>query len=395
MRILAVTNLYPNSHQPNRAPFNRQQLRALAAEHAVEVIAPIGWTSELSARRNGGRRTALDRLRICDGMRVHHPRYLFTPKMLRGWYGRFFLRSVRPCFAEAVASFRPDVVLACWAYPDGWAAVRLAREAGLPVAIKVHGSDVLGLREQQMKRSHTADALGAADAVIAVSRHLADEAILLGADTRRTHVVYNGIDTNLFRPGCRDEARRRLGIGREERIVLFVGNLVQVKGLDVLIAACRRLTRAGTRFRCYVIGEGPLRSRLESSIARHDLVGCVSLLGARRLEQLPDWYRSADLLVLPSRSEGVPNVLLEANACGTPYIASRVGGIPEISDEAQLFPAGDDAALADQIAASLDAPHPIERRGVQPRSWSDSAGALASVLQRMHEHTTAGVAAAG
>src|SRR4051812_6430434 len=142
MRILALTNLYPSPYHPMRAAFNRQQFRALARSHEMAVIAPIAWTDEWRMRRTGRAQLPDSRRLRRDDIEIEHPRYLFPPKVARGWYGHCFRRSVRPAFRRAVAELKPDVVLASWAYPDGWAAVRLAREAGLPVAIKVHGSDV-------------------------------------------------------------------------------------------------------------------------------------------------------------------------------------------------------------------------------------------------------------
>ena len=88
MRILVVTNLYPNSLEPERAPFNRYLVRALAARHPVHVISPIAWTDELAARSRGS--IPRERRVICDGIVVDHPRYWFTPKVMRYWYGYFF-----------------------------------------------------------------------------------------------------------------------------------------------------------------------------------------------------------------------------------------------------------------------------------------------------------------
>ncbi len=129
-----------------------------------------------------------------------------------------------------------------------------------------------------------------------------------------------------------------------------------VKGLDILIEAFARSSRARRApFTGLLIGEGPLRSSLEAQIARLGLGGRVRLLGPRPHHQLPDWYRAADLFVLPSRSEGVPIVLLESAACGTPFVASRVGGIPEIAHliTSRLVAAGDAGALARAIRPGL------------------------------------------
>jgi glycosyltransferase involved in cell wall biosynthesis len=381
MRLLALTNLYPNPLQPHRAPFNRQQFRALASEHQVQVIAPIAWTSEWAARRGQpGGTLSPDRTRVVDGMVVHHPRYVFTPKALRGLYGRFYLESVRACFERAVNSFRPNVVLGCWAYPDGWAAVRLARDAGLPVAIKIHGSDVLVAGARSDRRTATVAALTEADAVIAVSGQLADRARALGAAPSRVHIVHNGVDDRLFNPGCREPARRSLGIEPAEPLILFVGNLVPVKGVDILIDSMASLRRTNIRVRCAIVGDGPLRRRLQDQAARLGLAECMRFVGVRPLEELPAWYRSADLVVLPSRSEGIPNVLLEAAACGTRFIASDVGGIPEIAHPSALVPAGDAGSLAGRIRAALAPGSTIAPLSAHPASWRDSAAALAAVL---------------
>src|SRR4051812_18466812 len=132
MRILILTNLYPNPWQPQRATFNRQQFAALAREHEVRVIAPVAWTDQWSSTHRGPH----NRVMIRDGLTVEHPTYLFPPKVLRSWHGHCYLRSVRPAFQRAVQEFGPDVVLASWAYPDVWSAVELARAANLPIVAK-------------------------------------------------------------------------------------------------------------------------------------------------------------------------------------------------------------------------------------------------------------------
>ena len=110
MRVLAVTNLYPNPLQPHRAPFNRHQLRLLGLRHPLRVIAPVAWTDELALARAGGGRLA--RAVTLDGLPVEHPRYYFPPKVGRGLYGHCFAASVRGAFRRAVREFAPEVVFA-------------------------------------------------------------------------------------------------------------------------------------------------------------------------------------------------------------------------------------------------------------------------------------------
>jgi glycosyltransferase involved in cell wall biosynthesis len=374
-----MTNLYPNPYQPQRATFNRDQLRMLAQRCGVRVIAPILWTDELAVRLRQGARLPPGRSRILDGIVVEHPPYWFPPRILRKSYGHCYRESVRAAFRRAVDQFRPDLIFAPWAYPDGWAAVELAAEAGLPVVVKVHGSDVLLMDEHPGRSSATAEALRRADAVLAVSRDLADRVVALGAERARVRLIYDGIDLERFSPGSTSRAREALNLDPELPVILSVGNLVPVKGHDILVEACARLTRQGVRFVCHVIGQGPCRAALLRQAARLGLANRFHLAGTIPHDRLPDWFRAADVFALPSHSEGVPTVLLESAACGTPFVASRVGGIPEIAGigPCRLTPPGDPQALADSLHELLRAQ---PGRDVRPagavRSRSETVGEM-------------------
>lgn len=390
MRVLALTNLYPTPFHPTRAPFNRHQFRLLAERHPVQVICPVAWTEELSARRKGADPLPAGRRVTQDGLTVDHPRYWFPPRLLRGWYGHCFERSVRATFARAVREFRPDLVFAPWAYPDGWAAVRLAHAAGLPAVLQVHGSDVLQLDEFPARRRPTAAAVRAADAVVAVSRDIADHLIDMGVRPENVRVIIDGVDPAVFCPGSKAEARERLKVAAGDPLVLYVGNLVPVKAVDVLLEAARLLVAGGTAVRLVLVGGGPLRADLEQHAARLGLADRVRFTGAVPQVALPDWYRAADVFVLPSHSEGVPNVLLEASACGTPWVASRVGGIPEIAHfgVSRLVPPATPPALAAALRDALLAPPAARPPGPRPRqeAVADLEDWLAGVLaRRPHE----------
>jgi glycosyltransferase involved in cell wall biosynthesis len=385
MRVLMLTNLYPNPLQPHRANHVRQQFRLVAEQHDVMVISPVAWTVELAARHRGQRLPPERRAKF-DGVPIDYPRYWFTPKVLRGWYGRFFRWSVRDAFQRALADFRPELVYAPWAYPDGWAAVQLGHRAGLPVVLKVVGSDVLLLSKYPRRERGTLEALRQADAVIAVSRDLAERLTDYGIDPRKVHVVYDGVDPTLFHPGPRAEARSRIDLPGNEPLLLFVGNLVPVKGLDILIEACGRLADRGAAFTCLLVGQGPLQPQIERQARRRGLEGRVRFMGSVPNDRLPDWYRAASVVVLSSHSEGVPNVLLEAAACGTPFVASRVGGIPEIAHlgPSRLVPPGDPGLLAEAVAAFFagEAAQSVNST-VSVRSRAESAVALIGVFEQI------------
>ena len=195
-------------------------------------------------------------------------------------------------------------------------------------------------------------------------------------------MVYNGVDAALFRPGDRGEARRRLGLDPDRTALLYVGNLLPVKGGDVLIDACARLLARGADFDLHVVGKGPLRPELERMAREKGLGERTRFHGVIPHDQLPDWFRAASALILPSRSEGVPNVLLEAAACGTPFVATAVGGVPEVAHlgDSRLAPPEDPVGLADGIEELISRPPSGSGGASVGRGHTDAARELVAVF---------------
>ncbi len=384
MRILAITNLYPRPGHELMAAFNRQQFRALAQQHELRVVAPIPWQEALRDRMT--RRTAPRHYANGDGIQVDHPIYYYLPRVRPHRYGERYLRSIRPTVDRLLKEFRPDVLLTCWAHPDGWATVELARQAGLPAVVKVIGTDVLVLARQAQRRDPISHTLRQADAVVAVSRDLAQHVEQLGVDPQRVHVVSEGTNRELFTPGDKAESRARLGLTSDRPIVLFVGNLLESKGAALLIEACRLARDQATpEFDCYLVGAGRDEGKLRGLIEKHSLSDAVKLPGPCPQAKLPDWYRASDVVALPSFSEGIPNVLREAISCGRPFVATRVGGIPEISHPSysRLIERGDVHGLAAALAETLRSPLTVDPDLVRRCNLSceESAARLAGVLE--------------
>jgi glycosyltransferase involved in cell wall biosynthesis len=160
--------------------------------------------------------------------------------------------------------------------------------------------------------------------------------------------------------------------------------MVPVKGLDVLLAACSTLRQRQVDFRLYLVGDGPLREPLQRDCRALGLKGMVTFVGTLLSDELADWYRAADFTVLPSRSEGIPNVLRESLACGTPFVASDVGGIPELADgsDSILVAPGDPRSLAEAIEQGL-AKWGSRAPKAPPRflSWPESAASLTRIIE--------------
>jgi glycosyltransferase involved in cell wall biosynthesis len=175
------------------------------------------------------------------------------------------------------------------------------------------------------------EAVRSADGIVAVSRDLSETLIRLGVKPDKVRTIYDGVDRRLFHPGDKAQERAILNLSPEEKAILFVGNLVPVKAVDVLIRASAEPMRVDSTIRLVIVGQGPLRTELKRLAQELGIVDRVRFVGPIPHAELPRWFRATDLFVLPSHSEGVPNVLLEASACGVPWVASRVGGIPEIA----------------------------------------------------------------
>ena len=384
MRILFLSSVFPHPEAPTRGIYSLQLCKALTARHQVQVVAPRSWVDVSRGLLAGKRGKVEDATATANGLEVEYPCYYYPPKVLRGLHASLMWASVRRRVRRLAARFQPDCVVSYWAYPDGAAALRAARHLGVPGMVMVGGSDVLLLTQQAAWRRRILDVLHDADAVITVGQDLKTRLVELGIAPEKVHLVPRGVDTELFKPGDRTLARRRLQIPENARVLLWVGRMVEIKGLDVLLAAAERLYQHQLDLRIYLVGEGPLRSALERACKERQLNGAVSFVGPVLPEDLPDWYRAADYTVLPSRSEGVPNVLRESLACGTPFVASRVGGIPELARDPanRLVTPNDPKSLADALAEVLQRPQPLQSLYAQQAlGWKDSAEALASVLE--------------
>jgi len=180
-----------------------------------------------------------------------------------------------------------------------------------------------------------------------------------------------------------------------KRVILSVGNLKPVKGFDLLIKAFKAVLTESRDKDLYLViaGDGPLRRALERLISSLDLDEHVRLAGSVPNHELHLWYSAADIFCLASRHEGWPNVLLEALACGTPVVATAVGGIPEIirSDTLGLLTRRSEEDLARTISRALRTswqPSTLVRYAAS-RGWDHVAATHVKVLKSLYDPGTA------
>ncbi len=270
---------------------------------------------------------------------------------------------------------------------SGVAALGLRDRWGVPVLQMFHtlgrpknrAARSSGELEPAIRLREETRIVGAADRIVAAND--VERAELLrayGAGAQRIATIPCGVDTELFTPGDRAAARRELGLDARP-VLLWVGRMAPIKGLDTLLAAVGRLCAAGTEARLLIVGgdaDDPPNGHevsLRAQIRRLGLDGAVSFVGPQPQERLPTYYAAADVTVVPSYYESFGMVALEAMACGSPVIASRVGGlVTTVRDGVTgfLVPESDVAALAERIAALVADPDLGWRIGREGVRWA-------------------------
>jgi teichuronic acid biosynthesis glycosyltransferase TuaC len=373
VRILTFTTLYPNAAQPRHGLFVEQRLRQVlrTGELAACVVAPVPWFPFRSPRF--GLYAQYAAVPACEqryGIEVQHPRYPVLPKIGMSVTPWFLARAGIAAAHRLAEGF--DLVDAHYFYPDGVAAALFAQRLGKPVVITARGSDINLLPRFALPRRWIRWAAARAAAIISVSRALKDELVSLGVAASKITVLRNGVDLDFFRPLERDSARAQLGW--RGRTLLCVGNLLHSKGQDIAIETLRHLPDTSL----VIIGDGPDRQALESLARSIGVADRVSFVGGLAQEDLVRYYSAADALLLPSEREGWPNVLLEAIACGTPVVTSRVGGSVEIvrAEEAgTLVTERSAVAFADALRRLFVRPpnRAATRRYAEGFSWEEIA----------------------
>ena len=289
---------------------------------------------------------------IIDGLKIYHPRYPLIPKISMPLHGFLMhagsLRLVRWLHSR----LKFDCIDAHYVYPDGFAATLIAKRLNIPLVVSARGSDINQFPSIQLIRPMIRWTLREASGAIAVCAALRDAMVELGSRKDTCRVIGNGVDLNRFQALDRAEARTQLGIPQDAKMILSVGALLPVKGHSFTISAVAQLCRHRPKVRLYIVGEGKSRRELLEMIDALNLTDRVFLVGSKPNESLSSWYSAADVNCLASSREGWANVLLESMACGTPVVATRVWGTPDVVTSPEL------GILVDQkvesIASALD-----------------------------------------
>jgi glycosyltransferase involved in cell wall biosynthesis len=350
MRILTITHNYPRWAGDRAGAF----VARLAAEivelgHEIRVVAPHAPGARMREVRDGVQVVrarygpdALERVGYTGALREPMRATMLAPLMLPPFIARLWSVAAR----EA-KDFRPDVVHAHWWLPSGWIASRI----GVPYIVTCHGTDVRML-ESSLWRRVAAPVFHRASAVTAASGFLARDVAGVFPDiTAKTSVTAMPMDLEMFERGAQAEKT-------SPARVLFAGNLIASKGVDVLIEAISMLRARGVSCQLRIIGAGPEEARLRALVAQHALGDAVTWSPFVLQHELPQELGAATVTVLVSRgqAEGLGLVLAEALMAGSAVVGTAAGGIPEVVVDEQtglIARDGDAADLARQIERLL------------------------------------------
>jgi teichuronic acid biosynthesis glycosyltransferase TuaC len=327
LSVLTVSTLYPNQVQTTHGIFVETRLRKLVDDGRVKahVLAPVPWLPPKVSYGSLGPLWSVPRRTERHGIAISHPRYLVIPKIGMNLAPFTLYRAMgaemRRLMAEGLTF---DLIDAHYFYPDGVAAVWLARAFNLPVVVTARGTDINLIPAYAFPRRLILAAADKADGIVTVCRALKERLVELGVSDDRIRVLRNGVDLDLFCPRDRLSLRRKMGLNGFT--IASVGHLIERKGHHHVIRALSGMPDATL----LIAGDGPKRAALEALAANLGVTQRIRFLGALDQSAVCDVYNCADVSVLASSREGWANVLLESMACGAPVVASAVWGTPEV-----------------------------------------------------------------
>lgn len=330
LRVITLSTLFPDVTRPRLGPFVERQTLGLAAHPDVDlqVVAPLGLPP-FPTRLHRRYRSFSDVPAVEDwkGLPVHRPRFLHIP----GTNGRFdagaLARRLTPLLAQIRQTFPFDVIDAEFFFPDGPAAIALGAHFGVPVSIKARGADIHFWGHNSATAGQVRSAGRAADGLLAVSSALRCDMINIGMPAERINVHYTGVDLDKFK--MLDRAAAKAAQGVSGQLVVSVGALIPRKGQSLIVDALPHLPDA----ELVLIGEGEDRTQLTQQAAALGVSDRVRFTGNLPHEAIADWLSAADVMALPSASEGLANAWVEALACGTPIVITNAGGTREVLED--------------------------------------------------------------
>ncbi len=371
IKVILVSANYPNTYYL-WTPWNKMANLAISKIGHVEteVVAPLPFSLPIKYFPYN-KLSNIPKMENGEEGSVYRPRFLYLlPKNLfYNVMGEFYRTSISSFMFENLK--KPDLIHSHQAYPDGYGMIDLCEKWSVPLVIDIHSTDSLAtwLNHGSVHKKFM-KTLNYASKIICISNSLADMVWELGIESEKIESIPMGVDIDKFKPRNREEISRRFGI-KDEVVILFVGLLIDRKGVNYLLKAIQDVKESSKiNFKVLIVGDGAEKSKLLKLSKELGIERVVSFIGELRGEDLLNIYSLADLFVLPSLAEGKPIVIYEAMASECAIIATNVDGIPEQVKEGYnglLVEPRDPSALADKIKYLLNNEELMKKMGKYSR----------------------------
>ncbi|MBI2208870.1 glycosyltransferase [Candidatus Woesearchaeota archaeon] len=339
IKVLILTRSFPTKQNPVAAIWLLNQLEELKEYCDLKVIFPYAYVPKIVFLNPYHRFSDVPEKESIKGIEVYHPKYFMIPRVgfklkLLHWY--LAIESFLSYFAskktvnEIMEKWDPDIVHVQGALSESLTAKMIKKRYKKPLLLTVYGEDITLYPHKFPSKYLAMLALKNADTIICQSVFLKNEIKKLGIKNKGFYIIPMGTKAKDFKPRDKNKARKKLSLPQNKKIILFVGHLVERKGIKYLIHAMSNITKKEKNSACYIIGTGYQEESLKKLAKDEGLGNCVEFLGQKTNAEVADYMNASDLLVLPSLNEGLPVVVYEALSCGTPVVATEVAGTPEL-----------------------------------------------------------------
>lgn len=339
IKVLIVTFSFPTKHNPTAGIFILNQLKELRKFCDIKVLFPYAYVPKIIPSKKYNKYSQIEEKEIIEGFEVYHPKYAMIPRL--SLVKKFLSQSLvieglisfklsKKMADSLMREFNPDIVHMHSSLGEGLIGSRLKKLYKKPLVLTVHGEDITKHSKKLFSKQLTKFTINNSDTIICVSKFLENDIRKLGIKDKKFFVSPMGAKTDRFKPKNKQEARKRLNLPLDKKIILFVGHLIERKGVIYLIKAMQEVIKKEKNALCLVIGGGAEENKLKKASSDLGLGNYIKFLGQKTNEKVAPYMNACDIFVLPSLNEGLPVVLCEALACGKPVVATAVAGTPEL-----------------------------------------------------------------
>lgn len=385
MKILVITDLFPTTSDPTKGIFIFQWVKHLA-EHVDISVFQIVWGSKNAVINETEtkklHKTITEHEQKFTWMQEERKYFLIDRLWIRTLQ---FYHSIKKNKLLSINRF--DMIIGQMGCPGGYVASRLGKKYHIPSIVGVRGSDATSYLNTSILKYFSKWTYENCDHIVTVSNSLKEKLKSHGINEKKVTTIHNGINP-IFKIIDRKSARQNLGLSISKKIILFVGHLIKIKGVDYLIKAITKINAPNIYL--YIIGEGEKKEELLKQVKILNIEKRVFFIESAMPEELLFCYNAADVFCLPSLREGIPNVVLESLACGTPVITTDISDNATIihSNNGFLVNPKNSEELSEAIKKSLNKKwnRNIIRTSIEKFSWNTNINNWLKILTKHYGH---------